>query len=80
MMGLNETIGKLTMANSVHWYGHVLIREDGNVLSMTLEFKREAQTKKGWPEKYLEAAGWRNNHDGWIMNCYFGMNMEFLFI
>ena len=53
MMGFIETIGMLTMANSVHWHGHVLIREDGNVLRMTLEFEREAQTKKGWPEKYL---------------------------
>ena len=23
MLGLNETIDQLAMANSVHWYGHV---------------------------------------------------------
>ena len=26
MFGLNETIDQLAMANSVHWYGHVLRR------------------------------------------------------
>ena len=26
MLGLSETIDQLTMANSVHWYGHVLRR------------------------------------------------------
>ena len=24
MLGLNETMDRLAMANSVHWYGHVL--------------------------------------------------------
>ena len=32
MLGLNETIDQLAMANSVHLYGHVLRREDGHVL------------------------------------------------
>ena len=26
MLGLNETIDQLTIANSVHWYGYVLTR------------------------------------------------------
>ena len=32
MLGLNETIDQLAMANSVRWDGHVLRREDGHVL------------------------------------------------
>ena len=32
MLGCNETIDQLAMANSVRWYGHVLRREDGHVL------------------------------------------------
>ena len=32
MLGLNETMDQLAMANGVHWYGHVLRREDGNIL------------------------------------------------
>ena len=29
-LGLNKTIDLLAMENSVHWYGHVLRREDGH--------------------------------------------------
>ena len=29
ILGLSETIGQLVMENSIHWYGHVLRREDG---------------------------------------------------
>ena len=32
MLGLNETIEQLDMANSVCWYDNVLRREDGHVL------------------------------------------------
>ena len=32
MLRLNETIDQLAMANSVHWYGIVLRRENGHVL------------------------------------------------
>ena len=37
-LGLNETIDQLAMACSVHWYGHVLIREDVRVLRMAMGF------------------------------------------
>ena len=32
MLGLNETIDQLAMANSFCWYGHELRREDDHVL------------------------------------------------
>ena len=32
MLGLDETIDQLAMANSVRWHGHVVRREDGNVI------------------------------------------------
>ena len=32
MLGLKEAIDQLAMANSVHWYGHVLWSEDGPIL------------------------------------------------
>ena len=38
MLGLNETINQLAMANSVRWCGHVLRREDGHVLRRALVF------------------------------------------
>ena len=39
MLGLSETIDQLAMADSVHWYGHVLRREDGDVLRRSLDFE-----------------------------------------
>ena len=47
MMGSKETIDQLAMANSVHWYGHVLRREDGNILIMALHFEVKGQKNRG---------------------------------
>ena len=47
MLGLSETIDQLAIANSVHWYGHVLRREDGHVMRRALNFEVEGQRKKG---------------------------------
>ena len=35
----------------VHWYGHVLRREDGHVLRRALDFEDEGQMKKGRPKR-----------------------------
>ena len=37
---------QLAMANSVHWYGHVLRREGGHELRSALDLKVECQWKK----------------------------------
>ena len=47
VLGLSETIHHLAMANSAHWYGHVLMREDGHVFRRVLDFELEGQSKKG---------------------------------
>ena len=44
MLSLNETIVQMGMANSVHWYGPVLRREDGHVLRRALDFEEERET------------------------------------
>ena len=46
MLGMNETIDQLAMANSVHWYGHVLRREDDHIVRRALGLKVEGQKKK----------------------------------
>ena len=46
MLILKETIDQLAMTNSVRWYGHVLRREDGQVLRRTLDFWVDVQRKK----------------------------------
>ena len=47
MLGLNETMHQLAMANSVCWYSHVLRREGGHVLRRALDFEVEGKRKKG---------------------------------
>ena len=54
ILGLNETMDQLAMANSVRWYGHVLRREDGHVLRMELYFEVVGQRKA---EEDMEKAG-----------------------
>ena len=51
MLGLIETIDQLAMENSVHWYGHVLRREDCHVLRRALDFEVEGQKEKRWPKR-----------------------------
>ena len=70
MLGLKETIDQLAMANSVRWYGHVLRREDGHVLSGALDFEVEGQRKKGRPK--------RKNYEGWFEKgrCTLPIKME----
>ena len=46
MFDLNETIDRLAMANTAHWHSHVLRRESGHVLRMTLDFEAETQRMK----------------------------------
>ena len=48
MLGLNEAIDQLAMADSVRWYGHVLRREDGHILIRALDFEVDDQRMKGW--------------------------------
>ena len=51
MLGFNETMDQFSITNSVHWYGHVLRREDGHVLRRALDFEGEGQRKKWRPER-----------------------------
>ena len=46
-LSLNETMDHLAMAYSVHWYCHVLRREDGHFLRMVLDFEVDGQKRKG---------------------------------
>ena len=43
MLGLNETIDQLAMANSVRWYGHVLRREDGKKGRLRRTWKKQVE-------------------------------------
>ena len=47
MLGLNVTMDQLAVENSVHWYVHVLRREDGHVFRRAIDFEVGGQRKKG---------------------------------
>ena len=47
MLGLNDIMDQLAMANSVSWYGHVLRREDSHVLRRALDFLYFWSKEKG---------------------------------
>ena len=51
MLGLEERVEQLARANGVRWYGHVLRREDDDVLRKALEFKVNGTRKRGRPKK-----------------------------
>ena len=51
MLGLKETIDRLTTANGVRWYGHVLRRDYDSVLRVALNVKVSGKRKRGRPRK-----------------------------
>ena len=51
MFGLNETIDELAVSNSVHWYCHVLRREEVRVLRKALDCEVDGQMKIGRPKR-----------------------------
>ena len=77
MLDLNETIEQLAKANSLHWYGHVLILDKNNFLRRALDLKVKGTMKRGRPRKtwlktVVEQSGKvglnvsdANNHSRW---------------
>ena len=62
MLGLKETIDQLATANGVRWYGHVLRRNDNNVLRVALDLEVTGKRKQGRPgrgdrEDWFEEGG-----------------------
>ena len=51
MLGLKETVVQMAKANGIRWYGHVLRRDDGQVLRKALEFEVKGKRKRGRPKK-----------------------------
>ena len=50
-MGLKETIDRLATVNGVTWYGHVLRRDDDNILRVALNLLVSGKRKRGRPKK-----------------------------
>ena len=62
MLGLKQTLDRTAKANGVRWYGHVIRRDDNNIMkkAMMLELKAKARVTKNDME---EAGGrvWRKS-------------------
>ena len=46
MLGINESLDRMAKASSMRWYGHVLRKEDENVIMKVLEFRPKQTLKK----------------------------------
>ena len=51
MLGITESLDRMAKASSMRWYGHVLRKEDENVIMKALKFEvsgsREDRNKRG---------------------------------
>ena len=51
MIRLNEMLDKLVKANGVQWYGHVLRRDDDDILREALQYEVAGKRKRGRPKR-----------------------------
>ena len=50
MLGLKETWNKMAKRNGVRWYGHVIRRDDDNILKKTMMMEVNGKRKRGRPK------------------------------
>ena len=50
MLGLKKTLDRMAKANGVRWYGHVIRREDDNILKKAMMMEVNGQRKRGRPK------------------------------
>ena len=50
MLGLKETLDRMAKANGVRWYGHVIRRDDNNILKKAMTLEVNGKRKRGRPK------------------------------
>ena len=50
MLGLKKTLDKTAKPNGIRWYGHVIRREDDNILKKAMMMEVNGQRKRGRPK------------------------------
>ena len=50
MLGLKETLDRMAKANGVRWYGHVIRRDDYNILKRAMMMQVNGKRKRGRPK------------------------------
>ena len=51
MLGIKEPLDRMAKASSKRWYGHVLRKEDGNVIVKALKFEVSGSRGRGRPKQ-----------------------------
>ena len=51
MLGIKESLDRMAKASSTRWYGHVLRKEDENVIVKALKFEVSGSRKRGRPQQ-----------------------------
>ena len=50
MLGLKETLDRMAKANGVRWYGHVIRRDNDNILKKAMMMEVNKKQKRGRPK------------------------------
>ena len=79
VLGLSETMDQLAMEDSVRWYGHMLMREDGHVLRRALDGVVEGEREENEAEEDVEGEGYGGKYKGWFGKgrCILPTNVEY---
>ena len=51
MLGIKESLDRMAQASSMRWYGHVLTKEDENVIVKVLNFEVSGSRGRGRPKQ-----------------------------
>ena len=51
MLGMKESLDRMAKASSMRWYGHVLRKEDENVIEVALKFEVSGSRGRGRPKQ-----------------------------
>ena len=49
-LGLKETLNRMAKAKGVRWYGHVIRRDDDNILKKAMVMEANGKRKRGRPK------------------------------
>ena len=50
VLDLKERLNRMAKANEVRWYGHVIRRDDDNILKKAMMLEVNGKRKRGWPK------------------------------
>ena len=50
MLGWKETLDRMAKANGVRWYGHMIRRDDDNILKKAMMLEMNGKRKRGRPK------------------------------